>query len=187
MDLDLGVAHKPLWDVATVLVTVKAYPVIGRKTGESVCVAGVRLDHDDPSWIRLFPVPFRSLAKAQQFKKYAVVQLRVQRSSGSDRRPESHLPDLDSLRVGEVLDTRRHWAKRWDAIGGLVGATTACRLNAETVAGAQSAPSLGLVKPTRVLDVVVAENPSTCPVSHRRSTSTCSVTRRRCCRLSRSS
>lgn len=33
-------------DVATVLVTVKAYPAIGKKNGEAVCVAGVRLDTD---------------------------------------------------------------------------------------------------------------------------------------------
>ena len=71
MELDLGVTGRPGWDVATVLVTVKAYPVIGRRTGESVCVAGARLDRGQPQWIRLFPVPFRSLGKERQFDKYA--------------------------------------------------------------------------------------------------------------------
>ena len=41
---------------ATVLITVKASPEIGRTHGETVCVAGIRLDGDDYRWIRLFPV-----------------------------------------------------------------------------------------------------------------------------------
>src|SRR5690606_14983124 len=44
-------------EVLTMLITVKAYPVIGRKTGEAVCVAGVSLDSEQAEWIRLFPVP----------------------------------------------------------------------------------------------------------------------------------
>lgn len=159
MELDLGVPPRPGWDVATVMVTVKAYPVIGRRTGESVCVAGVRLDRGQPEWIRLFPVPFRSLDATRQFEKYALVQLRLRQRDGSDRRPESCQPDLDSLRIGPTLDTRRRWALRWDALGDLVGATTACALITGARRSAQAAPSLGLIAPREVLDVRVEENP----------------------------
>src|SRR6478609_470057 len=159
MELDLGVSPRPGWDVATVLVTVKAYPVIGRRTGEAVCVAGVRLDRGEPEWIRLFPVPFRSLDTSRQFDKYALVQLRVRQKDGSDRRPESYQPDLDSLRIGQTLDTRRRWALRWDALGDLIGATTACALFAGAKRAAQAAPSLGLIAPAEILGVLVEENP----------------------------
>lgn len=159
MELDLGVTGRPGWDVATVLVTVKAYPVIGRRTGESVCVAGARLDRGQPEWIRLFPVPFRSLGKERQFDKYAVIQLRVHRRDGSDRRPESRQPDLDSMRIGAVLDPRRGWVKRWDALGELVGGTSACELYRGAKRNQQNAPSLGLIKPAEILDVVVQDNP----------------------------
>lgn len=160
MRFELGVAARQGWEIATVLITVKAYPVIGRRTGESVCVAGVRVDAGPPTWIRLFPVPFRSLDKARQFEKYSLVQLRVHSGSGSDRRPESRQPDLDSMRVGERLGTRRGWADRWQALGGLVGATSACALYAGAKRSAQSAASLGLIKPAEILDIIVEPNPA---------------------------
>lgn len=160
MSLDLGVQPRLGWDVSTVLITVKAYPVIGRRTGESVCVAGVRLDRGAPEWIRLFPVPFRAMAPERQFSKYTVVQLRVHRREGSDRRPESFKPDLDSMRLGRRLDTKRRWLARWEALGDLVGATTACELYAGAKHAAQAAPSLGLIKPESVRDISVADNPA---------------------------
>ncbi len=42
-------------DIATVLVTVKTYPCPSDRYGESVCVAGVRLDRDVPEWIGCTP------------------------------------------------------------------------------------------------------------------------------------
>lgn len=36
-----------------ILVTVKTYPTLSRKYGETVCTAGVR---EDGSWVRLYPV-----------------------------------------------------------------------------------------------------------------------------------
>ncbi|KZM78368.1 hypothetical protein [Cellulosimicrobium sp. I38E] len=150
---------KPGWETVTALITVKAYPVIGRKTGESVCVAGVRLDRPEREFVRLFPVPFRELATENQFKKYAFVQVRAQKGMTSDRRPESLRPDLSSLRVGEVVPTARRWHDRWDLLDPLAGATTACRLAAAAKVSGQDAPSLGLVKPREILDVTVADNP----------------------------
>lgn len=41
-----------------VLITVKTYPTLSRKYGETVCTAGVR---EDGSWVRIYPVPFRRL------------------------------------------------------------------------------------------------------------------------------
>ncbi|WP_435737176.1 hypothetical protein V5D56_00830 [Cellulosimicrobium sp. PMB13] len=156
--LDLGVEERPGWEVVTALVTVKAYPVIGRRTGESVCVAGVRLDGGEPRWIRLFPVPFRDLPEDVQFGKYTIVQVRARRSDGQDRRPESMRPDLSTLRVGTRIPSTRGWRDRWSLIAPLVGATTACDLATAARTAGQAAPSLGLIRPTEVLDVVVTDN-----------------------------
>jgi hypothetical protein len=41
-----------------ILITVKTYPTLSRKYGETVCTAGIR---PDGSWVRLYPVPFRRL------------------------------------------------------------------------------------------------------------------------------
>jgi hypothetical protein len=58
-----------------VFVTVKAYPAVGRKHGEAVCVAGI--DVDPGRWIRLFPVPFRDLPNPNRFEKYETISMRV--------------------------------------------------------------------------------------------------------------
>lgn len=142
---------------AEILVTVKAYPQLSHKHGEVVCVAGVRLDRDAPEWIRLFPVPFRDLPEALKFKKYEVIRTKVRR--GSDTRPESYRLDLDDLEVIRTVDAGRDqlWRERRQLMGGLVGETTMCRLYREN-AGGGPAPSLGLIRPAEVVDVLVERN-----------------------------
>lgn len=147
------------WQVVTLLVTVKAYPAISRTAGESVCVAGLRLDTPQAEWIRLFPVGFRELPHDRQFAKYQVIRLRV-RPGNSDRRQESYKPDLTSIEVGERLDTDAGtWRRRWGMVEPLAGITTTCELAHAAAAHGQAAPSLGLVKPADVSDLVVRDNP----------------------------
>lgn len=148
----------PSWQTATVLVTVKAYPAMASKSGESVCVAGIRIDQEYPQWIRLFPVGFRRLPAAKQFEKYQVVRLRVKRGT-TDQRPESFKPDLDSLTLGPRLDTARDWSDRRELLDPVLGETTTCSLLTESRVKGQSARSLGLVKPASVTGLDVAENP----------------------------
>ncbi|GIG36558.1 hypothetical protein [Cellulomonas pakistanensis] len=154
-----SVMSRPGWETITVLVAVKAYPVIGSRTGESVCVAGTRLDEPVPEWVRLFPVGFRELPRARQFRKYDVIRLRARRQGGNDRRPETFRPDLDSLELGPHVDTDGGtWQSRAELLGGLRGATTTCELARRARAAGQDAPSLGLVRP-RVHDLVIRDNP----------------------------
>lgn len=153
----------PGWERATILVTVKAYPAIAKVSGESVCVAGVRLDTPSPEWIRLFPVGFRALPSDRKFRKYQAVRLNVRRTEGTDRRPESRRPDLDSLEVGSTLGTSNGWRDRWNILGDLVDATTACALNRASRELGQDSASLGLIKPTDISDVVVEDNPKYTP------------------------
>lgn len=144
-------------ETAEVLVTVKAYPQLSNKHGEVVCVAGVRLDQGQPEWIRLFPVPFRDLPEALKFRKYQVIRTQVRR--GSDKRPESYRLDLDNLEVVRDVDTGKDqlWGERRHLMGDLVGQTTMCRLYRENESGGP-APSLGLVRPAEVMNVIVESN-----------------------------
>ncbi len=52
---------------------VKAYPALSSKYGEVSCVAGTEMTADGPRWVRLYPVPFRSLEDDKQFRKYQPV------------------------------------------------------------------------------------------------------------------
>jgi hypothetical protein len=94
-----------------VLVTVKSSPVVGKKTGEAICVAGIRVDDGHQEWVRLFPFPFRDLPYERQFKKYQKIKVQAQKAS-SDTRPESWTPHYDTLELGDVLDTKKKWAAR---------------------------------------------------------------------------
>ena len=148
------------WELATVLATVKAYPAVARQSGESVCVAGVRLDGDASTWIRLFPVGFRDLPPDRQFVKYQVIRLRLKRGN-TDRRPESWKPDLESLALGEQIGTDDGtWATRSELLEPLTATTTTCDLLTAARARGQAAPSLGLIKPADVSDLVIEDNPA---------------------------
>lgn len=60
------------WRRMRLLITVKAAPNPSEAYGETVCVAGLRLDLDDPGWIRLYPINFRELGRERQFHKRPV-------------------------------------------------------------------------------------------------------------------
>lgn len=85
------------------LVTVKAYPAIGKRHGEAVCVAGI--DVERPRWIRLFPVPFRDMPFDQRFKKFDVIELDA--AKASDPRPESYQPNVDTIAKVDHLPPKR--------------------------------------------------------------------------------
>lgn len=153
------VKPRPGFEVVTMIVTVKAYPAIGRKNGEGVCVAGIRIDTPSPQWIRLFPVNFRGLDEIHQFKKWQVIRLRVQRGT-SDRRAESYTPDLSTLQLGQLVDTQSGtWERRWQIVDGLIDTYTACEFHSAGRAKGQAAPSLGLITPAEIKGLEVGLNP----------------------------
>jgi hypothetical protein len=92
-----------------ILITVKTYPTLSRKHGETVCTAGVR---SDGTWVRLYPVPFRRLEDAEQYRKFDWIELDVRKST-SDHRPETHHPtDAKSIHPVGHLDTKNAWRER---------------------------------------------------------------------------
>lgn len=92
-----------------VLITVKTYPTLSRKYGETVCTAGVR---EDGTWVRIYPVPFRRLDEKQQYSKYDWVECRLQRNT-VDVRPETFRPvdQRELVPVGE-MSTDHNWRAR---------------------------------------------------------------------------
>ncbi len=137
------------------VVTVKAYPAVGVRTGEAVCVAGVTAV-GDPEWVRLFPVPFRDLPEDMQFKKWQRVRVAVHRPA-NDPRPESWSPIVSSFEVAGAL-TAGDWAERRRLVDGLP-ARTMCemnRLNKLVPGRDRSAPSLAVIR-TRATPTFIIE------------------------------
>lgn len=137
---------------AQVLITVKASPQPSSSYGDTVCVAGLRLD-PELSWIRLYPVPFRHLDSEQKFRKYEIVELDVTRRS-KDGRPESYNPDLESIeRVGFL----KEWKDRVPYLAPLA-TDTACGMRRGTEKN-PSGKSLGLVRAAEVFGLDFAVHP----------------------------
>jgi hypothetical protein len=127
------------------LVTTKAYPQPDIRHGEAICVVGVRTDMDRPEWVRLHPVPFDDLDPSRRFKKYQLIGVEARRSQ-VDTRPESLLPNCDTLELGRFVDARARWADRRRFLEPLV-IDSMCALQRDQKS---SGTSLGFFKPAVV-------------------------------------
>lgn len=135
-----------------ILITVKTYPTLSRKYGETVCTAGVRADG---SWVRIYPVPFRRLEEAEQYRKFDWLECDLIKSR-SDPRPETRqFTDLKQLRPVGNINTADNWRERRRLL--LQTATVHTRL--QTLIQAAKAHTLSLVvfKPSKITDFVWEE------------------------------
>tara|TARA_R110002049_G_scaffold309268_1_gene519582 strand:- start:113130 stop:113921 length:792 start_codon:yes stop_codon:yes gene_type:complete len=135
-----------------VLITVKTYPHPSKGYQELVCTAGVS---ESGEWIRLYPVDYRYRPKEQQFEKYQWIEVDLEKSDpGKDNRPESFRPDLESIRVlGERMNTDDNWRERREIIDKLPHRT----LNEWKAEHDKDKTSLGIVKPSRIIDMEIRE------------------------------
>jgi hypothetical protein len=135
-----------------ILITVKTYPTLSKKYGETVCTAGIR---EDGSWVRLYPVPFRRLEETEQYSKYDWIELNPVRNT-SDCRPESHRPyDPKDMPVVGHIDTNDDWRDRRRLV--LETCTVYDRLEPLLKGAKANELSLAVFKPAKVLDFVVEE------------------------------
>ncbi|BCU76853.1 hypothetical protein [Luteolibacter sp. LG18] len=132
-----------------ILITVKTYPTLSKKYGETVCTAGVR---EDGSWVRIYPVPFRRLEDEEQYRKYDWIECDLI-PSRKDVRPETHHPaDVKSMLPAGRMDTRDQWRERRAL---LLGKCRVFRNLAEVISGAKANKmSLSVFKPSKVVDFV---------------------------------
>jgi hypothetical protein len=131
---------------------VKAYPALSKTYGEVSCIAGVRMAGPGaPEWIRLYPVPFRALDDAQQFRKYQPMRVRVATHRG-DRRRETRRPDRDSIELlGDPIPPSDGWQMRRRFVEPLMMGSMCEILRRQREDGT----SLGVFRPRRVMDIVI--------------------------------
>jgi hypothetical protein len=92
-----------------ILICVKTYPEYSAKYTETVCTAGIL--KDTRRLIRLYPVTYRYLEGDMKFEKYQWISAIVEKNP-RDSRPESYKVDLDSIRLGQSVDTSANWKER---------------------------------------------------------------------------
>jgi hypothetical protein len=132
-----------------ILITVKTYPTLSRKYGETVCTAGIR---PDGSWVRLYPVPFRRLDEQQQYSKFDWVELQLVKSN-RDPRPETYHPaDPRAIQVTRHVGTADKWSERRRLV--LQNTTVYDRLQPLLDGAKTNALSLAVFKPPRIHDFI---------------------------------
>lgn len=92
-----------------ILITVRTYPNPSGPYMETVCTGGIT---DTGQWRRLYPVPLRYLEKAQQYRTYDWISVKVR--EGKDGRPETRTPDNSSIRI---VGREKGWLARHDWVG----------------------------------------------------------------------
>ena len=140
-------------DIKKVLILCKTYPSPSSKHIETSCVAGM---DEAGKLIRLFPVPFRLIADAQQFKKWQWIRARVKKSN-DDHRPESHRISVDTIEtLGEPLSTKNAWEERRLAVAPVeVFDSFSVLEEARKTRGV----SLAFLKPSRITDLSITKPP----------------------------
>lgn len=92
-----------------ILILVKTYPALSKKYGELVCTAGIR---ENGEWVRIYPVPFRTLDEYQWYKKFQWIRLNLKRNT-KDWRKETFRPvSLISMRMEERVPSERKRQRR---------------------------------------------------------------------------
>ncbi|TIV81561.1 MAG: hypothetical protein E5V93_07860 [Mesorhizobium sp.] len=84
------------------VILVKAAPRVGETHGELVCCAGINLSG---SWIRLYPVAFRTLEDAQKFGRWDTIEYGWSLPKG-DQRSESRRLEHKSLVITGSLSEK---------------------------------------------------------------------------------
>jgi hypothetical protein len=133
-----------------VLITVKTYPIPSAKYDELVCTAGV-LESGD--FVRLYPINFRDLPYAQQYKKYQWVEVEAAPHGRRDVRRESYRPNCDTLRViGDPIPTRNG---DWSARAHYALKRKAASMEELHARQEGDGTSLGIFRPKQIDDLII--------------------------------
>ncbi|WP_287268730.1 hypothetical protein [Thermogemmatispora sp.] len=134
---------------ARVLIAVKAYPLPSNKYEELVCTAGVL---ENGKWIRIYPIPFRSLPYDRQYRKFEWIRLSLVKNV-KDFRPESYRPlrhlEEPIFLDGHISASSKGWRERksyvlrevFDSMSEIIGLAKGPQLR-----------SLAVLKPREIID-----------------------------------
>src|SRR6266446_2243736 len=135
-----------------VLITVKTYPTLSRKYGETVCTAGMR---PDGSWVRIYPVPFRRLDEREQYRKFDWIEADLIKSKSDSRLETRHPADMHQLVPVAHLDTRDEWRERRRLV--IETGKGHTRLEELIAAAKENKLSLAVFKPKAIKEFITEE------------------------------
>jgi hypothetical protein len=127
---------------------VKTYPVPSARYGETVCCAGI--DTATGEWRRIYPVNFRALGQADQFKKWQFIRATYS-VPRSDNRPESIRVNVDTIEAGETIPPGSGWSRRRTYTDPLVRPSVEALIEANRRDGT----SLGIIRPKVIEELLI--------------------------------
>ncbi|TBH59777.1 hypothetical protein ELG65_15875 [Rhizobium leguminosarum] len=133
---------------ARILILCKTYPSPSGKYAETTCVAGM---DESGKLVRLFPVPFRLVAKDQQFKKWQWIRAKVEKAK-RDHRPESLTIKVDTIEGGDIVPTGKDWGERRRLLSPI---EVYSHFDAIEAARQVRSLSLALLKPSRIIGLEI--------------------------------
>ncbi len=141
------------WEKKRITIVTKAYPEPSSKHGDVACTAGIT---EEGEWIRLYPIDMRHFIGRNKISKFDIIEVEVKKDKDKLGRIESHKVRPDSIQILDRSLTvpKRDWSRRNRII--------LPKLN-ESIQSLKDAfddgkISVGLVKPTKILDFIKTEN-----------------------------
>jgi len=136
-----------------IFITAKTYPTRSRKYKELMCTAGINKNGE---WIRIYPIPFRTLEEYKKFNKYTWIEAEIVLDV-SDPRKESYKINTSSIEILENIPTNKEWTERRQLI---LEKTRIYTNLQEIIDGANKYNNLSLCtfRPTKYINIEVIEN-----------------------------
>ena len=133
-----------------ILILVKTKPSISKRYGELICTAGI---DEQGNWLRLYPLPIETY-KDNALPKYTWIEVDVTtRDRGRDPRPESYVPQLDTLVPHEKVPSDDGWQTRRHLI--LDRAKIYASMKELRELGRAHQVSLAIFKPKEIISIKV--------------------------------
>jgi len=130
------------------LMLVKTYPSPSSTYEEVVCCAGI--DAATRSWVRMYPVNFRSLDEYARFKKWQFIE-GSWRSPRTDNRPESRRIEQATIRAGDHIPPGRGWEVRRRWLDPIVDRSLESLRDDQK----SSRRSLGVIRPKKIKRLII--------------------------------
>jgi len=141
------------WEKKRITIITKAYPEPSQKHGDVACTAGIT---EDGEWIRLYPIDMRHFIGENKISKFDVIEVMCQKDSDKLGRKESHKVRPDSI---TIIDRGLTKPKvDWNARNKIVLPHVSNSIQALKDAYETDKTSLGLIKPTKLLDFIKTDN-----------------------------
>ncbi|MDO9538059.1 MAG: hypothetical protein Q7J68_07050 [Thermoplasmata archaeon] len=137
------------WEKKRITIITKAYPEPSQKHGDVACTVGIT---EEGEWIRLYPIDMRHFVGANKISKYDVIEVMCEKDTDKLGRKESHKVRADSI---TIIDRGLTKPKvDWVARNKIVLPGVSCSIQELKDAYESDKTSLGLIRPTELLDFI---------------------------------